>query len=372
MVNGGSSGPRRANMNLIAITGFSAYRQLGGEEVRNAEDATDRTNGDLIQPIRLLGSRPDIVGEALFGAIAHAEMVFVPSRISRNEDMMPTITGTNGNDHLVGTEDSDTINSLLGKDTVDGLGGEDTLIVDYHSASIDPYAGASIADVHSIVSSNGGSFSGVVSTVDGGNFVTFANIEHLQVKLDFWQNTFTLDGSAIALGATVMLDGGLGTDTLDANLSALASVALQYDAGGTTASFGTIISFEAFQLNLTEGADHVTTGAGKDRLTGNGGDDVLSSGGGDDFLSGGSGSNILNAGDGDDQIISAGIDTVDGGSGYDRWTGDYGASTANFSLTRDRAAGTATLSNGTSLSGIEQIVVLTTGSGNDTITLTSE
>src|SRR6185312_2567361 len=141
--------------------------------------------------------------------------------------MMPTITGTNGNDNLTGTDDSDTINPLLGRDTVDGLGGSDTLIVDYSSASIDPFAGASEANTPSTISSNGGSFSGAIRTVDNGNFVTFSSIEHLQVKLDFWQNTFILDGGALAQGATISLDGGAGTDTLDANLAALASVDLQ-------------------------------------------------------------------------------------------------------------------------------------------------
>ncbi|HVQ09729.1 MAG TPA: calcium-binding protein, partial [Allosphingosinicella sp.] len=278
------------------------------------------------------------------------------------------ITGTGGDDILIGTEGADTFNPLLGRDQVDGLGGDDTLIVDYSSAPIDPYAGASPADVPSVIASNGGSFSGAVKTVDGGNYVMFTNIEHLQVKLDFWHNRFILDGSALASGATINLDGGAGTDTLDVNLSALASVDLQVGPGGTTASFGMIVNFENFALNLTAGADHVTTGAGKDMLTGNGGDDLLNSGEGNDILSGGSGSNSLNAGGGDDQITSAGLDAVDGGAGYDIWSGDYGSSSANFSFTRNLAAGSATLSNGTTLAGIERIAALTTGSGNDVFT----
>jgi len=280
---------------------------------------------------------------------------------------MPAITGTNGNDNLTGTSGSDTINPLLGRDTVDGLGDSDTLIVDYSSVPVDPYAGASLIAVPSVITSSGGSFGGSVNTVDGSNFVNFSNIEHLQVKLDFWHDVFILDGGALALGATVVLDGAGGTDTLEANLSALAAVDLTFDGTSTTASFGTIISFEVFKLNLTSGADHVTTGAGKDTLTGNGGDDVLNSGAGDDILNGGAGSNILNGGDGDDWITSSGIDTVNGGAGfgYDRWMGEYGASTENLVLTRDLAAGTGSLSNGTTLTGIEQVMYLTTGSGND-------
>jgi len=230
---------------------------------------------------------------------------------------VPVITGTNGNDVLTGTSGADTFNPLLGRDSVDGLGDSDTLIVDYSSAQIDPYAGASIANVPSVVASSGGSFSGSVKTVDGGNYVTFSSIEHLEVKLDFFHNTFIIDASALTLGATMSLDGGQGIDTLEANLSALASVSLQYGAT-TTNNFATILNFEAFRLNLTEGADIVTTGGFADTLTGNGGDDVLDSGGGNDILSGGAGSNSLNAGEGDDHIASVGIDTVDGGTGYDQ------------------------------------------------------
>jgi len=284
---------------------------------------------------------------------------------------MATITGTDGNDNLTGTAGSDEINSLLGKDTVDGLGDSDTLIVDYSHASVDPFAGATPANVPSKVNSGGGTFSGSIKTVDGFNYVTFSNVEHLQVKLDFWHNTFILDGGALALGATISLDGGTGTDTLEADLTDLASVDLVLDANGIAASFGTIISFEAFRLKLTAGDDHVTTGAANDSLTGNSGDDVLDSGGGQDILDGGRGSNTLNAGAGDDQIFSAGVDTVDGGTGFDRWTGNYGSSTANLNFVRDTAAGTATMSNGTSLTGVERILALTTGSGDDVFTFTT-
>jgi serralysin len=279
--------------------------------------------------------------------------------------MMPTITGTDGNDTLIGTEGPDTISPLWGRDTVDGLGDSDTLIVDYYSAPVDPFGGAGVFNYTSNVSSNGGAFSGTISTIDGRYSVTFSNIEHLQVRLDFLQNTFVLNGSALALGATVSLDGGSGSDTLEADLSALASVNMVSGAGGTTASFGTIVSFETFRLNLSQGADTVTAGAGNDTLTGNGGDDVLNGGDGQDILSGGSGSNQLNGNNGDDRIISEGTDIVDGGDGYDFWTGNYGSMTANFSITRDRDAGTATLSNGTTLTSIEQITSITTGSGDD-------
>src|SRR5687768_17002650 len=102
---------------------------------------------------------------------------------------MANITGTTGNDNLVGTDDDDSIDPVRGVDTVDGLGGSDRLIIDYSTVFWDPFAGAAVpGSTVSTISSDGGSFSGVIRT-DNLNHVTFSNIEHLHVKLDFWQNT---------------------------------------------------------------------------------------------------------------------------------------------------------------------------------------
>ena len=75
---------------------------------------------------------------------------------------------------------------------------------------------------------------------------------------------------------------------------------------------------------------------------------------------------MLNAGAGDDYISSTGIDTVDGGADTDTWVGDYSTDTTGLTFTWT-GSGSATLSNGTSISNIES-VNLSTGSGQDTIT----
>lgn len=277
---------------------------------------------------------------------------------------MPAITGTDGDDNLVGTSDDDTFYPLYGSDKVNGLGGSDTLIVDYSHAPYDPYAGAGLPDpLISNISSSGGWFNGSIN--GGGAGVSFSNIEHLQISLNFWQDRVIVDAAALALGASLWVDAGRGIDILQLDLSAYASVTLQADASGVTGGFGTFLNFELFVLNLTEGADTATAGAGNDTLTGNGGNDVLNGGGGDDKLSGGAGQNSLNGGDGDDQLFSVGIDSVDGGAGHDSWSGNYGWLTTNFSMTRNQAAGTATFSVGTTLVGVENIAALVTGSGND-------
>ncbi|HEY0132160.1 MAG TPA: hypothetical protein VGB57_12225, partial [Allosphingosinicella sp.] len=164
---------------------------------------------------------------------------------------MAEIYGTSGNDNLVGTPDSDTFHPLLGQDTVDGLGGSDTLVVDYSGFEfVDPYGGAAVPDrPRYAVTSSGGSFAGAVS---GGGTVTFSNVEHLQFALSGNPDEFVIDASAVALGATVRVDGGRGYDRLRADLSALASFDLSVGSGPNSASF-TVVNFEEFALDLTAG-----------------------------------------------------------------------------------------------------------------------
>lgn len=296
---------------------------------------------------------------------------------------MPTFTGTDGDDNLVGTGGADTFYPLLGSDTVDGLGDNDTLIVDYSHAPFDPFGGTTVPGPFvSTISSNGGAFSGRIT--GPGAAVTFSNIENLQVTLHRWGDRFVIDAGALALGATIWVNAGTGLDTLEIDLSHYVGITLQADTTGLTGGgFGTFLGFERFVINLSEGADTVTTDADNDVLTGNGGNDVLNSGGGndiltgdggddvlhggagDDMLSGGAGVNSLDGGDGDDQLFSTSNDTVDGGVGNDLWSGNYGWLTSDFSMVRDQAAGSATLSTGTTLVGVEHIAALVTGSGND-------
>jgi Ca2+-binding RTX toxin-like protein len=301
---------------------------------------------------------------------------------------MADITGTTGNDTLTGTSDADRIAPIYGRDIVDGLGGSDTLVVDYRAAphSNDPYAGASApGDGVSRVSSNGGSFSGSIASWFSQNVVTFSNIERIEITLDASANAFVLDGRALTLGASIVLDGAGGTDTLQADLSAFASIDFQSGPSGTTTNFGTIVNFEVFILSLTDGADHVSSGdgndtvygaAGNDTLDGGGGndtlnggadDDTLTGGVGDDVLYGGTGTNILNGGDGNDSITSSGVDAVDGGAGFDTWNAEYTSSTSNIVFAFDSTTGSATINNGTSLTSVEAFR-LSTGSGNDSFT----
>jgi Ca2+-binding RTX toxin-like protein len=312
-----------------------------------------------------------------------------------------TITGTNGNDDLIGTDEADTFHPLAGSDTVDGLDGSDTLVLDYSDYGLlDPFAGAAVPDMHlSQVLSSGGSFVGDIRVAYGSDSVSFQSIEHLRLVLTRFNDLFILDGSAIAQGATISIDAGGGShDRLEAALFDLDSVYLSVTPGGTTASFGTLANFEEFRLNLTFGADNVTTGNGMDTLDGNEGDDSLNGGGGIDHVEGGGGDDTLHGGadndhvnggggndqlygdDGSDWIVAGtGLDAVDGGTGADtlvlQW-GDWtrtvytqalvlGANGYSGGYADDNPGGPAQRS--VSFTAVEQFEIAT-GSGNDLIT----
>lgn len=115
----------------------------------------------------------------------------------------------------------------------------------------------------------------------------------------------------------------------------------------------------------TSGDDTFDGTADKDRAYGAGGDDVLNGNGGDDILGGGAGHNILNGGDGNDRLSSVGIDTVDGGAGRrDSWGGIYAYDPSSGSdlvplpaLTATIDGTTASLSNGTTVTGVESFSI---------------
>jgi Ca2+-binding RTX toxin-like protein len=232
---------------------------------------------------------------------------------------MAVITGTNGNDNLVGTADSDTIDPLLGNDTVDGLGGSDTLVVGYDTFYYDPYAGASVPQaMSSLVTSSGGAFGGNIRSTYGGHAVALTGIEHLQVRLDRFHNQFSINASALAQGATANLDGGEGHDRLDIDLSVFAGLSFVVAANGsvTVNVPATITSFESFGIISGSGNDYIVTGSGMDSIVAGGGNDLIDGGSGQDQMTGGAGDDVYfvdnafdwvieNGGEGTDEIRTA-------------------------------------------------------------------
>lgn len=230
---------------------------------------------------------------------------FVVSQSAHFSVLPSVITGSDGDDVLVGTLCADDIVGGNGDDNIDGRAGSDMI------------AGGS-GDDHIVAGS--------------GNDIVFGG-----------------DGHDIIFGGSGndTLSGGAGDDQLHGDSG---DDMLFGDAGND-------------QLHGGSGNDLLDGGEGDDRIAGDDGDDVIDGGAGNDILSDGAGRDVVTGGDGDDRIIASldgSNDSFDGGSGCD--TLDYSATTQGVMI--DLAAGTACgLEIGTdTISGFETAIG---GSGDD-------
>ena len=262
---------------------------------------------------------------------------------------MAVYNGTNDGDTLIGTNANDAFNPLLGIDYVDGQGGIDTLNVNYSTV------GASGSGY--VYSDGAGGFAGYFTATNlTYNYVNFTHIEKIVATLTGADDYFRIDASPLATaGSTMSINAGSGFDTLDADFAAFTSTTFTVaPAGATTTNRGTYNNFEQFYLALGGGTNSVTTQGGNDRISAyNGGTNTISTGAGDDYI-----------------YSTGGADQVSGGTGTDYWIGEYGTATTDLIFSLDGATGSGSLSNGTTLAGIEG-GSLNTGSGNDTFNITN-
>ncbi len=253
---------------------------------------------------------------------------------------MATISGTPGNDTLVGTVGDDSISGGRGNDTLTGNAGNDTL---------DGGQGADLVD--------GGPGNDLITGVDSADTVTGG----------LGDDTIELSGNIGSLSP----DGGAGGETagdllkLTGNLSVAQFNPINFerlDWGG----FGISGNSAANQVNLTglaatspaglvnlrgghdrfdgsESGDNVRGGSGNDTLLGHGGNDTLDGGAGADLIDGGAGADLIQGvdrfdtvtgGSGDDTVDlrgNIGSVNLDGGTGLET-TGDVLRLTNNVSV----------------------------------------
>ncbi len=159
----------------------------------------------------------------------------------------------------------------------------------------------------------------------------------------------TLDQGAI--GTSIDLNVGAGEDLLGLDLSGFTSNVSFFATTPTIdSSFGRFSGFDRFEI------------------FGGAGDDVIHTGDGNDSLRGGAGTNILHAGGGDDTIYSISTtDFTDGGTGRDFWTGNYGDQTGAMTV----ELGDTVVVDGRTVAINVEMLTLGTGSGSDTINLTT-
>ncbi|WP_298437259.1 calcium-binding protein [uncultured Jannaschia sp.] len=177
------------------------------------------------------------------------------------------LSGTTGNDSILGTAESDAISGGEGFDTLVGADGSDALA---GGAGQDELWGGNGDD-----SLSGGSWADVLYG-DAGNDTLRGD-----------------DGDDLMFGGAGddLLDGGVNTDTI---------------SGG-------------------DGADRIFGGDWSDSLAGDAGDDTLDGGQGNDTMEGGLGHDVITGGEGYDRIYGGdGDDTIDGGVGADQIWGGAG------------------------------------------------
>ena len=225
------------------------------------------------------------------------------------------ITGTSGNDNLVGGDGNDTLQGLAGNDTLNGGLGSDSLeggngndvyyvdnvndvIID--SAGTDtviaPFSYTLAAGLENLTLTGNGNLNGTGNTL---NNTIIGNNGNNYLLGDAGNDT--LDGKA----GVDTLDGGAGNDTY--TIDNVNDVII--DSAGTDTVSASI------SYTLAAGLENLTlTGNGNLNGTGNSLNNTIIGNNGNNYLLGDTGNDKLDG--------KAGVDTLDGGAGNDTYTID--------------------------------------------------
>lgn len=238
---------------------------------------------------------------------------------------MTTITGTSGNDTLIGTIGADIISGLDGNDSISGGAGADTIF--------------------------GGDGNDTVQSGEGRDTIDLGAGDDVLIW-DEANGDYDLFES---------IDGGTGNDTLQVIGYGFFGITLNLQAG--TFGYTKVDNFENY--SHTGGGDYtiigsfaaniITVNAGNQVIEGRAGDDTISAGAGDDDIDGGEGADNLDGG--------TGVDTLRYLNSDGRVFVDLGAQTA----TGGHATGD-TIANFENVIGSRYADTLTGDSGNNTIT----
>ncbi|MFT7691453.1 MAG: Ca2+-binding RTX toxin-like protein, partial [Candidatus Latescibacterota bacterium] len=344
----------------------STETELGGADVISGDDGDDVViagfaddsvtllGGDNIA----LGDSGELVFDTLGGSLAYVESI--ATDIGGND----TMVAGDDNDILVGGAADDTIDAGIGNNTIIGDNGRASFDLDGFFATLDrvetiaPQHGGGNDTITGSAGNNvvlGGlgddhiEFADGVNAILGDNgqveFVVDAVVEISSIDVELGGD----DTIAVQAGINVVI-GGLGSDTI----AALAGRNVIF-ADHARANFAGGVEFlERIRSIASEfgGDDQITTGAGADILVGGNGADTISAGdgdhvvfgdhalvdysidgdlstldlvtsvdpvagGGDDVLVGGTGRNIVLGGLGDDRIEwVGGINAIVGDNGW--------------------------------------------------------
>ena len=330
------------------------------------------------------------------------------------------VTGSAGDDTIIGTDDANVIFAGAGNDKVSGRGGNDILFGEAGKDTLEGEAGddflvggldadvlnggdgndtASYFTSATPVSVSLTTGTGWAGDAKGDQLIGIENLEGSEFEDlligDSGNNILSgLGGNDLLYGEAGddWLDGGTESDRLyggDGNdkLYGQAGEDLLKGEAGNDQLFGgdgndqlygqlgnDTLNGEAGNdyLEGGEGDDQLLGADGNDQLYGQSGNDILNGGTGDDLLDGGIGDDQLSGGDGDDQLYGqVGKDILDGGAGNDLLDGGEGNDQLNGSDGNDRLYGQVgedTLNGGAGndlLDGGTGNDLLSGGDGND-------
>lgn len=227
------------------------------------------------------------------------------------------ITGTTGNDTLIGTALRDDITGRDGNDLLLGGGGNDDL---YGGAGDDTLDGGAGND-----DMNGGAGSDLFIASSGNDSIWgFGAGDRIQLSGFSSLDQVLSAARSAERGDSTLIDLGGGNTLLleDVRLGQLTASMFGFgdvtppdpgeDAPGRT-------------LNGTSGRDDITGGLGNDLISGRGGRDDLNGAGGNDTIFGGAGRDDITGGLGNDVLQGdAGNDELSGGEGDDSLIGGAG------------------------------------------------
>lgn len=246
------------------------------------------------------------------------------------------ITGTIGNDTLIGSVLRDDITGRDGNDLLLGEGGNDDLNGGAGNDTLD--GGAGNDDM------NGGAGSDLFIASAGNDSIWgFGAGDRIQLSgFSTFDQVLSAARSA-ELGDSTLLDLGGGNTLLLEDIRLGQLTASMFGFADTTPPTdpapGRTLNGTAGNDDITGGAgdDQISGRAGNDDLNGAAGNDSISGGGGRDDITGGLGNDVLNGDAGNDDLYgAAGNDILSGGAGNDMLTGGTGNDTFIFTRGADR------------------------------------
>ncbi|WP_027998190.1 beta strand repeat-containing protein [Sinorhizobium arboris] len=259
---------------------------------------------------------------------------------------MAVISGTSGNNILIGTDLDDTISGFAGDDLIQGLGGADI---------INGGSGVDTADYREKTA-------GITVTLNGTSDAVVMVGGIAEDILRAIENIYGGSGDDVITGDTQnnlfrggggndVLDGGDGNDTVDYT-DKTASVVVTL-AGSTPST----VFVNGVAEDTISNFENVYGGSGNDILTGDDRNNVLRGEAGNDILNGGSGDDALFGG--------AGNDTADGGDGVD--TFDLREKTSSVVVQLNGANAATVFVGGVAEDTIRNIENIVGGSADDTL-----